>query len=87
VNEPLLNGNESKYLLECIETGLISSEGPFITRFEREFAATVGRKHATSSHDGCGAGNDREGRHDDLSAFLQAKRHHASVESHRTVRN
>ena len=30
VNEPLLDGNEKKYLNECIDTGWISSEGPFI---------------------------------------------------------
>ena len=35
VNEPLLNGNEKKYLNECIDTGWISSEGPFIKRFEK----------------------------------------------------
>jgi perosamine synthetase len=29
VNEPLLDGNEKKYLAECIDTGWISSEGPF----------------------------------------------------------
>ncbi|PDT37257.1 aminotransferase DegT [Rhizobium sp. M10] len=52
VNEPLLNGNESKYLLECIETGWISSEGPFITRFEREFAASVSRGHAIAVANG-----------------------------------
>ncbi|WP_106796753.1 DegT/DnrJ/EryC1/StrS family aminotransferase [Rhizobium sp. H4] len=52
VNEPLLNGNESKYLLECIETGWISSEGPFITRFEREFAASVSRRHAIAVANG-----------------------------------
>ncbi len=34
VNEPLLNGNEKKYLNECIDTGWISSEGPFIKKFE-----------------------------------------------------
>jgi perosamine synthetase len=45
VNEPLLNGNELKYVQECIETGWISSEGPFVRRFEEEFAARVGRKH------------------------------------------
>ena len=28
VNEPLLDGNEKKYLTECIDTGWISSEGP-----------------------------------------------------------
>ena len=45
VNEPLLNGNELKYVRECIETGWISSEGPFVRRFEEEFAMRVGRKH------------------------------------------
>ena len=45
VNEPLLNGNELKYVQECIETGWISSEGPFVRRFEEEFAMRVGRKH------------------------------------------
>ena len=34
VNTPLLSGNELKYLTECIETGWISSEGPFIKKFE-----------------------------------------------------
>jgi len=45
VNEPLLNGNESKYVQECIETGWISSEGPFVERFEEKFAERVDRKH------------------------------------------
>jgi perosamine synthetase len=44
VNEPLLNGNERMYLNECLDTGWISSEGPFVTRFEAEFAQRVGRK-------------------------------------------
>lgn len=43
VNTPLLDGNEKKYLMECIDTGWISSEGPFIERFEKEMAAFVGR--------------------------------------------
>lgn len=34
VNEPLLNGNEKEYLLECVETGWVSSEGPFVKKFE-----------------------------------------------------
>ena len=45
VNEPLLTGNEEKYLIECIRTGWISSEGPFIARFEEGLAARVGRQH------------------------------------------
>src|SRR5665647_1279141 len=44
VNEPLLDGNEKKYLCECIDSGWISSEGPFVQRLEREFAARVGRR-------------------------------------------
>lgn len=52
VNEPLLDGNEKKYILECIETGWISSEGPFIKQFEEAFAAYVGRKHAIAVSNG-----------------------------------
>ena len=44
VNEPLFEGNEKKYLNKCIDTGWISSEGPFVERFEKEFASFVGRK-------------------------------------------
>jgi perosamine synthetase len=45
VNEPDLTGNEKKYLAEYIDTGWISSEGPFIARLERSLADYVGRKH------------------------------------------
>jgi perosamine synthetase len=44
VNEPLLNGNEKNYLNDCIDTGWISSEGPYITKFEDQFAVKMGRK-------------------------------------------
>lgn len=52
VNEPLLDGNEKKYLNECIDTGWISSEGPFIRRFEEQFASVVGRRHAIAVSNG-----------------------------------
>jgi len=55
VNEPLLNGNEKKYLLECIETGWISSEGPFIKQFEKKFSDRVGRKHGIAVTNGTAA--------------------------------
>jgi perosamine synthetase len=55
VNEPLLNGNEQKYLVECIETGWISSEGPFVKRFESQFAASVGRQYGIAVSNGSGA--------------------------------
>jgi len=52
VNQPLLDGNERKYLLECLDTGWISSEGPFVERFEQEFAARVGRRHGIAVSNG-----------------------------------
>ncbi|MFZ4801562.1 MAG: DegT/DnrJ/EryC1/StrS family aminotransferase [Chlorobium sp.] len=55
VNEPLLDGNEKKYLLECIETGWISSEGPFIKEFEQKFAARVNRKYGIAVTNGTAA--------------------------------
>ena len=55
VNTPLLNGNEEKYLLECIRTGWISSEGPFIKKFEDNFAAYVNRQHGIAVANGSAA--------------------------------
>lgn len=55
VNEPLLNGNEKKYLNECIDTGWISSEGPFIKKFENAMADYVGRKYAVAVTNGTAA--------------------------------
>jgi perosamine synthetase len=55
VNTPLLDGNEKKYLLECIESGWISSEGPFVRKFESEFAAKVGRRHGIAVCNGTAA--------------------------------
>lgn len=52
VNQPLLNGKEKQYLNECIDQGWISSEGPFVKRFEQEFAARVGRKYAIAVSNG-----------------------------------
>lgn len=48
VNEPLLDGNEKKYLIECIDTGWISSEGPFVNKLEEGMAAYVGRKYGVA---------------------------------------
>ncbi len=55
VNEPLLNGNEKKYLCECIDTGWISSEGPFVKEFEQKMAATAGRKFGIAVSNGTAA--------------------------------
>jgi perosamine synthetase len=55
VNVPLLNGNERKYLNECIDSGWISSEGPFVKKFEDEFAKLVNKKYAISVTSGSSA--------------------------------
>jgi len=55
VNEPLLNGNEKKYLMECIESGWVSSDGPFVKRFEEMFAKYLGVKHAIAICNGTAA--------------------------------
>ncbi|MDE6971358.1 MAG: DegT/DnrJ/EryC1/StrS family aminotransferase, partial [Eubacterium sp.] len=55
VNEPLLNGNEKKYLCECIDTGWISSEGPFVQKFEQKMCALVNRKYGISVSNGTAA--------------------------------
>ena len=55
VNEPVLDGNEKNYLIECIETGWISSEGPFVERFENDFAKFIGRKHGVAVSSGTAA--------------------------------
>jgi perosamine synthetase len=55
VNEPLLDGNEKKYLVECIETGWISSEGPFIKQLEEGLAQRVNRKYGIAVSNGSAA--------------------------------
>lgn len=55
VNEPLLNGNEKKYLNDCIETGWISSEGPYVKELEEKFSERVGRKFGIAVCNGTAA--------------------------------
>lgn len=55
VNEPNLCGNEREYLTECIETGWISSEGPFVKRLEAEFAARMDREFGIAVCNGSAA--------------------------------
>ena len=55
VNEPLILGNEERYVLEAIRTGWISSEGPAVERFEQAMAARCGRKYAVAVCNGSAA--------------------------------
>ena len=55
VSEPLLNGNERRYVNECLDSGWISSEGPFTRKFEERFAKRVGRRHGIAVCNGSAA--------------------------------
>jgi len=55
VNTPLFNGNELKYVTECIETGWISSEGPFISKFEEGFSNYIGCEYGVAVSNGSAA--------------------------------
>ena len=55
VNEPLLDGSEKKYLDECIDTAWISSEGPFVARFENGFAERLGSRFGIAVCNGSAA--------------------------------
>ena len=37
VYQPSLNGNEKKYVNECLDTTWISSKGKFVSEFENAF--------------------------------------------------
>ena len=43
-----LNGNEKKYLLDCIDTGWISSAGKYVKEFEQKFAKYCDSNYAIS---------------------------------------
>ncbi len=46
---PDFGGNDAAYVLECIETGWVSSAGPFVDRFELQVAEHVGAKAAVAT--------------------------------------
>jgi dTDP-4-amino-4,6-dideoxygalactose transaminase len=53
--EPLIGGNAQRYLEECLATNYVSSVGPFVSRFEREFATAVGARYAVACSSGTAA--------------------------------
>jgi perosamine synthetase len=52
---PELQGNEWAYVKECLDTNWVSSVGPFVDRFEEDFAATLGMPHAVATVNGTAA--------------------------------
>jgi dTDP-4-amino-4,6-dideoxygalactose transaminase len=53
--EPSIGGNAGRYLEECLTTNFVSSVGPFVQRFEREFADAVGSRFAVACASGTAA--------------------------------
>ncbi len=49
---PVFNGNEKKYLNECVDTGWVSANGRFVNEFEQKFAEYCGMKYALSCSNG-----------------------------------
>jgi perosamine synthetase len=52
VCEPFLNGNEKKYVEDCVTSGWISSTGKYVTIFEEEFAKFCNAKYAVAVSNG-----------------------------------
>lgn len=52
---PAVQGNEWRYIKECLDTNWVSSVGPFVDRFEREIAARVGTRFAVATVNGTAA--------------------------------
>jgi perosamine synthetase len=52
IAQPTLGGNERKYVLECLDTNWISSNGRFIGAFEERFADWCGVSHAIATNNG-----------------------------------
>jgi perosamine synthetase len=55
VNTPILTGKEREYILDCINTGWISSEGSYIKKFEEGFSTYIGRNEGIAVANGSGA--------------------------------
>ena len=50
--EPVLEGKELEYVMDCVSTGWISSQGKYVKRFEQEFANYTGADFALSVSNG-----------------------------------
>jgi len=55
LSEPVISGNEWKYIKECLDTGWVSTVGAYVTRFEEAMANYIGAKHAVATVNGTSA--------------------------------
>ncbi len=49
LHEPKFIGNEKKYLIDCIDSGFVSSVGKYVNEFESKFAKIVNSKFAVAT--------------------------------------
>ncbi|HEG2430983.1 TPA: aminotransferase LegC [Campylobacter jejuni] len=55
LHEPCFIGNEKKYLLECIDSGFVSSVGEFVTRFEEALKEKTKTRFVVATNTGTAA--------------------------------
>jgi len=55
LHEPFFQGNEKKYLMDCIDTRFVSSVGKYVDKFEQMLADFTGAKHAIAVVNGTSA--------------------------------
>lgn len=55
VNEPVITDAAKRYVADAMNTGWVSSAGPYIDKFEKAFADYLGVKHAVSVTSGTAA--------------------------------
>ncbi len=55
LHEPTFQGNEWKYLKECLDSTFVSSVGKFVDQFELELASYTGAKYAVAMVNGSAA--------------------------------
>ncbi|HUU82450.1 MAG TPA: DegT/DnrJ/EryC1/StrS family aminotransferase [Phycisphaerae bacterium] len=55
VCEPVLDGREREYVLDCLDTNWVSSLGQYITRFEETFSAFCDARHGVACSSGTAA--------------------------------
>ena len=55
VNEPLIGARETAYVLDCMQSGWISSEGAYVARFEQAWADYCGARYGVAVSSGTAA--------------------------------
>ena len=55
LHRPVFEGNEKRYLVDCIDSNFVSSVGAKVTEFEQQVAAFTGSKYAIATVNGTAA--------------------------------